>query len=82
MEQSVLEIRDLSLNLGNKKILDRLNLSLWKNHVHAIVGTNGAGKSTLVSTIMGLSGYENFEGDILFEGESIKSKRLDERARM
>lgn len=82
MEQSILEIKDLSLNLGDKKILDRLNLALWKNHVHAIVGTNGAGKSTLVSTIMGLSGYEHFEGDILFEGESIKPKQLHERARM
>lgn len=82
MEKSILQIRDLTLNLGGKKILDHLNLDLWENHVHAIVGTNGAGKSTLVSTVMGLSGYEHYEGDILFDGESLKSKRLDERARM
>lgn len=49
--------------------------------MHAVVGPNGAGKSTLANTIMGRSGYRDFQGDILYEGESIRDLSIDERAR-
>jgi len=78
----ILEIRNLSLELDNKQILDKINLELMDGHVHAIVGTNGAGKSTLANTIMGLSGYGDFQGDILFKGKSLKGLNIDERAKM
>lgn len=79
---NILEIDNLGLNLGGKDILSNLSLELWEGHTHAIVGTNGAGKSTLVNTIMGLSGYHDFTGDIRFRGTSLKGKELDERARL
>ncbi|MBD3217804.1 MAG: ATP-binding cassette domain-containing protein [candidate division Zixibacteria bacterium] len=77
----VLEVKGLSLNLDGKSILNRLNIDFWEGHVHAVVGPNGAGKSTLASTIMGLSGYRDFEGDIIFKGESIKELDVNERAK-
>jgi Fe-S cluster assembly ATP-binding protein len=55
-------------------------MGLWPGHVHAVVGPNGAGKSTLASTIMGLSGYTHFTGDIRFEGKSIRGLSIDKRA--
>jgi len=79
---NILEIRNLSLELGGKQILHNLTFDLWQGHTHAIVGTNGAGKSTLVRTIMGLSGYTHYQGDILLKGVSLKDKTVDERARM
>lgn len=79
---NILEVKNLSLEMGGKKILNKVNLDIWQGHVHAIVGINGAGKSTLANTITGLAGYEHFEGDILFKGTSLKGKGLDERARM
>jgi len=79
---SILELRDLTLSLGHKQILNGITMDIWEGHVHAIVGTNGAGKSTLASTIMGLAGYRDFGGDILFRGESIKRMNIDERARL
>lgn len=78
----IIEIRNVSLSLDGKKILNNLSMDIWEGHIHAIVGPNGAGKSTLAYTIMGLSGYRNFEGDILFDGISIKDKNIDERARL
>jgi Fe-S cluster assembly ATP-binding protein len=81
MEKSILTIKNLHLKLDGKEILSGLNLDLWENHVHAIVGTNGAGKTTLVHTIMGLAGYHEFEGDIIFNGTSLKGLELDKRAR-
>ncbi|MBN2013969.1 MAG: ABC transporter ATP-binding protein [Candidatus Altiarchaeota archaeon] len=77
----ILETRNLGIEFNGKKILDDVNIDLWEGHVHAIVGPNGAGKSTLAYTIMGLGGYRNISGDILFQGESIKDLRIDERAR-
>jgi Fe-S cluster assembly ATP-binding protein len=81
-QRSILETKDLFLNLGEKRILDGLSLEFWPGYVHAVVGPNGAGKSTLANTIMGLSGYTGYEGDIVLEGESLKDAPIDERARM
>jgi Fe-S cluster assembly ATP-binding protein len=76
-----LETRNLTLKLGRKTILNNVSLDFWPGHVHALIGPNGAGKSTLAQAIMGLPGYNNYDGDILLNGESIKDKPVDERAR-
>ncbi len=78
---NILELKNLSLELDGKRILNDLSLDIWDGHVHAVVGPNGAGKSTLAYTIMGLPGYRDFDGDILFEGESIRDLSVDGRAR-
>jgi Fe-S cluster assembly ATP-binding protein len=78
----ILEVKNLSLTLNGNRILDDLTIDFWKGHVHAVVGPNGAGKSTLAGSIMGLAGYRNVVGDILFEGESIVDLDIDERARL
>lgn len=77
----VLTIDNLNLSLGGKPILNNLSIDFWEGHVHAVVGPNGAGKSTLASTIMGLAGYRDFEGDILMDGVSIRNLPVDLRAR-
>lgn len=77
----ILEVKNLSLTLDGKRILHNLSMDFWEGHIHAVVGPNGAGKSTLAFTIMGLSGYRNIEGDIIFEGKSIVNRSLDERGR-
>ena len=78
----VLELRNVSLDLGGKRILDNLSLDFWEGHIHALIGPNGAGKSTLANTIMGLPGYTDFEGDISLAGESIKGASVDARAKL
>lgn len=78
---SILELRDVTLELGGRRILDRLSIDFWRGHIHALIGPNGAGKSTTANVIMGLSGYTDFEGDVLFEGESIRDLPVHQRAR-
>jgi len=80
-EKTILAVDQVTLDLGKKRVLDHLSLAFWAGHIHAVVGPNGAGKSTLASTIMGLSGYEGFEGDIRFRGESLRPLSTDQRAR-
>jgi len=76
----ILHVKNLGLTLGGKKILKNITVDFEKGKVHAIVGPNGAGKSTIAFTLMGLEGYTDVQGDILFEGESIVNLSVDERA--
>jgi Fe-S cluster assembly ATP-binding protein len=78
---SVLELKDVSLNLGGRDVLNHLTVEFWEGHIHALIGPNGAGKSTLANTLMGLPGYTDHTGEILFDGESLVGVPVDERAR-
>ena len=48
---SVLEIKDLHVEIEGKKILKGVNLTLKTGEVAAIMGPNGTGKSTLSAAI-------------------------------
>lgn len=78
---NLLELKQVSLVKEGKALLRDISVDIWDGYVHAVIGPNGAGKSTLAQTIMGLSGYRDIEGDIRFQGESIKNLSVDERAR-
>jgi len=77
---SLLEIKNLHVEIDGKKILNGLDLTVEKGKVHAIMGPNGSGKSTLAYVLAGKSEYEVTEGEVLFEGENILDMQPDERA--
>src|SRR6185436_863613 len=76
-----LEIRNLHVQAGDKKILKGLDLTVNKGEIHALMGPNGSGKSTLANVIMGQPNLEVTAGQILFRGEDITEADPDERAR-
>ncbi|MGD9923618.1 MAG: Fe-S cluster assembly ATPase SufC [Pseudorhodoplanes sp.] len=76
----LLEVKNLHVEVGGKKILNGLDLTVEKGQVHAIMGPNGSGKSTLSYVLAGKSGYEITEGEVLFDGEDIAGMEPDERA--
>jgi Fe-S cluster assembly ATP-binding protein len=77
---SLLEVKNLHVEIDGKKILNGLDLTIEKGKVHAIMGPNGSGKSTLAYVLAGKEDYDITEGDILFEGKSILEMEPDERA--
>ena len=66
---SLLEVKNLHVEIDGKKILNGLDLTVEKGEVHAIMGPNGSGKSTLSYVLAGKADYEVTEGEILFDGE-------------
>ena len=77
---SLLEIKDLHVEVDGKKILNGLNLTVHEGSVHAIMGPNGSGKSTLAHVLAGKPGYTVTQGQVLFRGEDLLGLRPDERA--
>ena len=77
----LLNITDLSVSVGEKGILDGVNLKIGKGETHVIMGPNGAGKSTLGNAIMGNPNYEITNGKIEFKDEDITAVSVSERAK-
>jgi Fe-S cluster assembly ATP-binding protein len=77
---SLLEIKNLHVQIEDKKILNGLTLTVEPGQVAAIMGPNGSGKSTLAYVLAGKSDYDVTEGDILLDGESVLEMSPDERA--
>ena len=78
---TLLEIKNLYVNAGDKEILKGLNLKINKGEVHVIMGPNGAGKSTLANVILNNPEYKKIDGEIDFEGENINNLTTDKIAK-
>ena len=76
----MLEIRNLSVSIQDKLILDNLSLGVNAGEVAAIMGPNGSGKSTLAYVIAGKPGYEVTSGEILLDGDNLLELEPNERA--
>lgn len=82
MSDKLLSVNNLNAKVGDKPILNGLNLELGKGEIHVIMGPNGAGKSTLANILMGHPKYEITEGDIYFEGTRINGMKVNDRAKL
>lgn len=68
--QPVVELKHLSKTIGQKKIIDDLNLSLYPGQITGFLGPNGAGKTTTIRMMVGLMNPTS--GDVVIEGVSLK----------
>ena len=78
----MLEIENLHVEVGGRKILKGVDLSVMAGYTNVLFGPNGSGKSTLLMTIMGFSGYKVTQGRILLNGEDITKLSVTERANL
>ncbi|PKM54994.1 ribose ABC transporter (ATP-binding protein) [Petrocella atlantisensis] len=68
-ENNIIELQNISKNFPGVKALEKVNFSLEKGEVHALLGENGAGKSTLIKILTGA--YQQTVGTIIFEGKEV-----------
>jgi len=78
----MLLIEDLQVRIGDKVILDHIDLEIKPGETHILFGPNGSGKTSLLMTIMGYPQYEVVKGRIEFKGVDITNMPIHERAQM
>ena len=60
----MLQIKNVSLRVGEALLLDNISLSLEQGKIYGILGPNGAGKTTLFKSMLGLTA---FSGELTVE---------------
>jgi len=78
----MLSVKGLQANVGDKPILNGLDLEVKSGEVHAIMGPNGSGKSTFAHVLSGREGYEVTGGSAELDGEDLFELEPEERARL
>ena len=78
----LLEIKNLAVEVGGKRVLKDINLSIDEGETHVLLGPNGAGKSTLFLTILGFPQYKVVNGSIKFKGQDITGLTTAERVQL
>ncbi len=74
------EFRNVSFGYNEEKqVLQNFSLKVKAGQKAALVGATGSGKTTVVNLLMRF--YDNFTGDILIDGVSIRDIALDELRR-
>ena len=79
-EQSLLQVKNVSVSIDELPILHGINLNIGAGETHVLMGPNGAGKSTLGYTLMGNPHYSVTDGSIIFDGQDITKASADKRA--
>ncbi len=77
---ALLDIKNLHASVGERKILNGVDLTIRPGEVHAVMGPNGTGKSTLSYVLAGRQGYDVTEGSVTFMGKDLLALEPDERA--
>jgi iron complex transport system ATP-binding protein len=75
----MIELKDLSVSYGPRRILNHITLNVKAGETLALLGPNGSGKSTLIRA---LSGVAPASGEIFLSGRDLSALTTAERARL
>jgi ABC-type multidrug transport system fused ATPase/permease subunit len=74
--EKTIELRNVSFQYPDRKILENINLTIQKGQTIALVGASGSGKSTLADLIPRF--HDATSGEVLVDGINIKKYKLKE----
>src|SRR5436189_1744927 len=77
---SLIEVKDLHATVGDREILNGIDLTVNAGEVHAVMGPNGSGKSTLAQVLAGNPAYEVTAGTATYNGQDLFELQPEERA--
>jgi len=79
----MLQLKNLTVSVADKKILDDINFNFKDNKVYAIMGPNGSGKSTLAYAISAHPFYVyDKKSKIFFNKKNITDLSPDKRSKL
>jgi Fe-S cluster assembly ATP-binding protein len=79
---ALLDLEELTVRVGQRTVLHRVNLRVEKGSVVVLFGPNGCGKTSLLKAVMGGEQYQIESGRILFRGEDVTQMSIDRRAKL
>lgn len=81
MTATRLHIKNLTVSVSQKTVLQNFTLTAGAGELHALMGPNGAGKSTLAAVLMGHPAYTVESGSIELDGKDLLELATHERAK-
>ena len=73
----ILELKNVSKQYGNTKVLDNINFKINNNEFFTILGSSGSGKSTIIRMIGGFT--KPSTGEIIYENKMINDEPIFKR---
>ena len=73
----VIEVTGLSKHFGGLKAVDKVDISVRRGSVHALIGPNGSGKTTTLNMLSGL--YKTTAGKIVLDGTDVTDMPAHQR---
>lgn len=68
-EKPIVEVRDFSLTIGEKKIVKDLSFQVMPGEVFAFLGANGSGKTSTIRSLLNI--YQATNGTLHINGKSL-----------
>jgi phosphate transport system ATP-binding protein len=78
--KTAIQVNNLSFFYGAARALESINMSIFQNHVTAIIGPSGCGKSTFIKAlnrIGELEGKVKTEGEVQLYGQDIYHPQIN-----
>ena len=66
-----LEVKDLSVEFGSRRVVERISFSIGAGERMALVGESGSGKTVTALSVLRLVEAARLSGEILFEGRNV-----------
>lgn len=77
MKEPIIRFNQVFKAFGNTRVLNGVDLTIFKGEITTIIGKSGEGKSVLLKHIVGL--LEPDSGEVLYEGRAIHTLKSKER---
>ncbi len=74
MDNIVLQVKNLNVYYGSKKVVSNLNIEIFRNYITAVMGPSGCGKTTFIRTLNRMHEFTpnaKAEGSIILNGQVL-----------
>ncbi len=69
MTKPIVSVKNFSLTIGGKRIVEKLDFEVLPGEVFAFLGSNGSGKTSTIRSLLGI--YEATSGELLINGKKL-----------